>query len=258
MLATIVLGAVWAAMLALILERRIGAINDSIAGILSGDLRQRIPVARGGDDDDFKRLIVNFNHMLDRIAQLMEDLKQLSDNIAHDLRTPLTRLRNRLASIEFDGQGGRSEAVAQLLQESDELLATFNALLRIAQIESGNRRSGFAATDLVTILRDVCEFYEPLAADKEQTVSVALPPSCPACSIATCCSRPSRTCSTTRSSTRRRVATSRCGSMPARMSRRSALPTTAPAFPPPSATRCSSVSTASRRAAAAIRATAWG
>lgn len=179
MLATIVLGAVWAAILALILERRIGAINDSIAGILSGDLSQRIPVARGGDDDDFKRLIVNLNHMLDRIAQLMEDLKQLSDNIAHDLRTPLTRLRNRLASIEFDGQGGRNEAVAALLQESDELLATFNALLRIAQIESGNRRSGFAATDLVTILRDVCEFYEPLAADKDQQVSVVLPPSCP-------------------------------------------------------------------------------
>ncbi len=179
MLATILLGAIGAALMALILERRIGAINDSIAGILSGDLSQRIPVARGGDDDDFGRLIVNFNHMLDRIAQLMEDLKQLSDNIAHDLRTPLTRLRNRLAGIEFDAQGGRSEAVAELLAESDELLATFNALLRIAQIESGNRRSGFAATDLVTIMRDVCEFYEPLAADKEQKVSVALPPSCP-------------------------------------------------------------------------------
>jgi len=179
MLSTIVLGAIGAGLLVLILERRVGAINDSIAGILSGDLSQRIPVARGSDEDDFKRLIVNFNHMLDRIAQLMENLKQLSDNIAHDLRTPLTRLRNRLASIEFDQHGERDEAVTELLRESDELLATFNALLRIAQIEAGNRRSGFAQTDLVTILGDVCEFYEPLAAEKQQTVHVTLPPSCP-------------------------------------------------------------------------------
>jgi signal transduction histidine kinase len=176
MLATIVLGFIGAVLLLAILERRIAAINHSIGGILSGELGQRIPVGSG--DDDFTRLIVNFNHLLDRIAQLMEDLKQLSDNIAHDLRTPLTRLRNRLASIEFDEQGERSEAVAELLQESDELLATFNALLRIAQIESGNRRSGFAESDLVPILRDVCEFYEPLAGEKNQSVRVELPASC--------------------------------------------------------------------------------
>jgi len=177
MLATIVLGSIAAVLMAAILERRIGAINDSISGILSGDLSQRIPAVPDALDD-ITRLIVNLNRMLDRITQLMEDQKQLSDNIAHDLRTPLTRLRNRLASIEFDERGERSEAVAELLQESDDLLSTFNALLRIAQIESGNRRSGFADADLVPILRDVCEFYEPLAAEKSQSVSVELPAGC--------------------------------------------------------------------------------
>lgn len=176
MITTIVLGAIGAVCLALIMERRISGVNRSIATILSGDLSQRIPVAPV--DDDFARLIVNFNHMLDRLAQLMEGVKQLSDNIAHDLRTPLTRLRNRLASIELDELGNHRDSVAVLIEEADSLLATFNALLRIAQIESAQPRAAFAATDLVTILRDVCEFYEPLAAERGQSVDTVLPASC--------------------------------------------------------------------------------
>jgi signal transduction histidine kinase len=179
MLATIILGAISAAILSTILERRLKAINDSIATILSGDLSQRIPVGYSGGGDDYANLIVNFNHMLDRINQLMEGLKQLSDNIAHDLRTPLTRLRNNLASIELDELGNNRDVVAGLIEEADALLATFNALLRIARIESGNKRSAFAKTDMVTILSDVCEFYEPLAADKEQSLVVELPATCP-------------------------------------------------------------------------------
>jgi signal transduction histidine kinase len=176
-IATIVIGSIGALWLGLLIERRIATINRSIATILSGDLGQRIPVARAADDD-FARLIRNLNHMLDRIAQLMEGVKQLSDNIAHDLRTPLTRLRNGLSSIELDELGVQRETVAGLLEEADGLLATFNALLRIAQIESGNRRAAFAPTDMVTILRDVCEFYEPLAAERAQHVETAFPTSC--------------------------------------------------------------------------------
>jgi signal transduction histidine kinase len=130
MLATIVLGSIGAALLALLMERRIVGVNRSIAGILSGDLAQRIPVVNV-NDDDFARLIVNFNHMLDRIEQLMEGVKQLSDNIAHDLRTPLTRLRNGLASVELDELGEQRGTVAGLIEEADALLATFSALLRI-------------------------------------------------------------------------------------------------------------------------------
>lgn len=178
MLTTIVLGSVGAVLLVLITELRLRQVNRSISDILGGDLSQRIPVTGGHPDDDYTRLIVNFNHMLDRIAQLMEGLRQLSDNIAHDLRTPLTRLRNNLASIELDERGETREQVAGLIEESDALLATFNALLRIAQIESGNKRLAFAATDLATILRDVCEFYEPLAADKDQQVRLDLPAVC--------------------------------------------------------------------------------
>lgn len=165
MLATIVLGSIGAALLALLMERRIGVVNRSIAGILSGDLAQRIPVLNA-NDDDFARLIVNFNHMLDRIEQLMEGVKQLSDNIAHDLRTPLTRLRNGLANLEIDEPGTQRDAVASLIEEADALLATFSALLRIAQIETGNRRAAFASEDLATVLADVCEFYEPLALER--------------------------------------------------------------------------------------------
>ncbi len=178
MLATIVLGSVGAVWLALITERRLSSVNRSITEILGGDLSQRIPVSRGPADDDYMRLIVNFNHMLDRITQLMEGLRQLSDNIAHDLRTPLTRLRNKLTSIELDEHGETREQVAGLIEEADTLLATFNALLRIAQIESGNKRLAFAATDLTTILHDVFEFYEPLAAEKDQQVRLELPAAC--------------------------------------------------------------------------------
>ncbi len=179
MLATMIVGAIGAALLAMRLQRLIGGVNDSIAMILAGDLSERIPVRDDVREDDFNRLIVNFNHMLDRIGQLMANLQQLSDNIAHDLRTPLTRLRNRIAGLELDGDEVHREAVAGMLQESDDLLATFNALLRIAQIEAGSARSGFAATDVSLIVRDVCEFYEPLAAEKQQVVRIELPPACP-------------------------------------------------------------------------------
>ena len=178
MIATIVLGSLGAALLALLMERRIAGVNRSIASILSGDLAQRIPVVNV-DDDDFARLIVNFNHMLDRLEQLMEGVKQLSDNIAHDLRTPLTRLRNGLASVELDEAGEQREAVTGLLEEADALLATFSALLRIAQIESGNRRSAFCPNDIATIVHDVCEFYEPLAADRGLQVHSRLDGPCP-------------------------------------------------------------------------------
>ena len=177
MLATILLGSVGAALLALLMERRIGVVNRSIAGILSGDLARRIPVLNA-NDDDFALLIVNFNHMLDRIEQLMEGVKQLSDNIAHDLRTPLTRLRNGLANLETGGPGREQEAVASLIEEADSLLATFSALLRIAQIETGNRRAAFASDDLATVLADVCEFYEPLALERGLEVRTHLAAPC--------------------------------------------------------------------------------
>lgn len=167
----IVLGFVGGAIISYDTLKRVDSINESIARIMQGDLTERIPVTtRAGDD--FARLVQHLNRMLDRIQLLMEGVRQVSDNIAHDLRTPLTRLRNNLAELEQDVDAGQREQVEGLIDEADSLLSTFNALLRIAQVESGNRRSGFNAVELNAIAHDVIDLYEPLAADKEITVNL--------------------------------------------------------------------------------------
>jgi len=157
--------------------RRIEAINEASREIMDGDLARRIPATGAGDD--FDRLVGNLNRMLDRITGLMEAVRQVSDNIAHDLRTPLTRLRSRLELAR--AQQGRDDAEAragieQAIEEADSLLATFQALLRIARIEAEQRREGFAPVDLGQLLADVAELYEPVAAEKGQRVDLAIAP----------------------------------------------------------------------------------
>ncbi len=140
--------------------RRIEAINATGRRIMGGDLSQRIPT--GGSGDDFDQLADNLNAMLERIEALMEDVRRVSDNIAHDLRTPLTRLRSRLESLR--GMDADADpAIERALDEADALLATFNALLRIARIESGAQRAGFDVVALEALLEDVVELYEPVA-----------------------------------------------------------------------------------------------
>lgn len=142
--------------------RRLDVINATSREIMSGQLGQRIP--KTGSDDEFDELVSHLNAMLDRIEALMNDVRRVSDNIAHDLKTPLTRLRNELESIR-EGVGDAA-SVERALQDADSLLATFNALLRIARIESGRRRAGFTELDLATLARDVAELYQPVAEDK--------------------------------------------------------------------------------------------
>ncbi len=150
--------------------RRVEAIAQTGREIMEGDLSQRVPT--NGSGDDFDQLAANLNRMLERIEGLMAAVRQVSDNIAHDLRTPLTRLRTRLELAQAADPRQAREAVDQAVEDAEELLATFNALLRIARIESGSRRSAFATFDLAGLVHDVGELYEPLASDKGQQLIV--------------------------------------------------------------------------------------
>jgi signal transduction histidine kinase len=151
--------------------RRLEAINETSRQIMRGDLSRRIPTR--STDDDFDQLADNLNGMLDTIEQLMEEVRRVTDNVAHDLRTPLTRLRNRLEDLQGanPSDAGKVEAA---LADADGLLATFNALLRIANIESGRRRAAFESISLDQVVHDVAELYEPLAEEKEQKLEVSV------------------------------------------------------------------------------------
>jgi signal transduction histidine kinase len=155
--------------------RRIEAINETSREIVDGDLGRRIRTR--GTGDDFDRLADNLNGMLDRITTLMQRVRQVSDDIAHDLRTPLTRLRGQLELARAQLEQSPDEArafVDRAIEEADALLSTFNALLRIARIEGARRREGFAPVDLEPLLRDVAELYEPVAAERGQALELAL------------------------------------------------------------------------------------
>lgn len=143
--------------------RRIAAITGAAEAIIDGDLSHRVPVRGSGDDLD--HLASTFNRMLDRIQALMDSLKQVSSDIAHDLRTPLTRLRTRLESQLSRGEEGPDPAIEAALDDLDAILETFAALLRIAQIEGGARRAGFRPTDLSQVGRTVVEAFAPSAED---------------------------------------------------------------------------------------------
>src|SRR6185369_2519665 len=146
--------------------RRVDAMTETTRTIMGGDLSGRLPVAGTGDELD--RLAENLNVMLERIEALMHGLKEVSDNIAHDLKTPLTRLRNR-SEQALRAAGNEQEYRAALeatIEESDNLIATFNALLMIARAESGQARDNMKEFDATEIAHDICELYEPLAEQK--------------------------------------------------------------------------------------------
>src|SRR6202023_511501 len=150
--------------------RRIEAVSQTSRDIVNGDLQRRIPDR--GSGDEFDHLAASLNAMLNRIQTLMEGLRQVSNDIAHDLRTPLTRLRQRLELAQRHGASAlASEAVLdQALQDIDSILETFGALLRIAQIESGARRAGFTELDLGELLLTVTEVYQTSIEEKSQAL----------------------------------------------------------------------------------------
>src|SRR5579871_6662476 len=146
--------------------QRIDAMTGTTQRIMAGDLSGRLPVGRSGDELD--RLAGNLNAMLAQIEALMTGLKEVSDNIAHDLKTPLTRLRNRAeeALAKSGSEADYRAALERTIDESDGLIRTFNALLMIARAESGQARSDMTDFDAAEIAQGIQELYEPLAEDK--------------------------------------------------------------------------------------------
>ncbi|MFD1987764.1 ATP-binding protein [Mesorhizobium newzealandense] len=143
--------------------KRIDSVSEASRRIMGGDLSGRLPVTGAGDE--FDRLSENLNAMLARIATLNEGLKQVSDNIAHDLKTPLTRLRNR-AEATLSGKHKPTDyrqALEGTIAESDQLIKTFNAILMISRLEAGYSSENTNRVDLAEAVRDVVELYEPVA-----------------------------------------------------------------------------------------------
>lgn len=159
--------------------KRIDAMTETAQTIMAGDLAGRLPVAGTGDELD--RLADNLNAMLERIEGLMRGLKEVSDNIAHDLKTPLTRLRNRCeqALRSARGEPEYRAVLESTIGESDELIRTFDALLMIARAESGQARDNMLEFDAAAIARDVSELYEPLADEKGLALKVEAPAAAP-------------------------------------------------------------------------------
>lgn len=173
MIFMILLGIVGAVITTLMTLQRVEGINNTISTIMSGNLAQRVPILDA--QDDFGKLAKNLNAMLDKIESLMAGVRQVSDNIAHDLRTPLTRMHNHLTLLQrHDGSAEQQAVVDELINEAENLLATFNALLRISQVESGNRRSGFSSLNLAQVFIDAVELYEPLATEKSITLDLQI------------------------------------------------------------------------------------
>lgn len=154
--------------------RRIDTIRDTSTKIMSGNLSERVPVTKR--NDEFDGLATNLNAMLDRIEQLLQGLKEVTDNVAHDLKTPLTRLRNQAESALRDGasEETRERALEATIAESDRLIQTFNALLMIARAEAGAPSGALTDVDVSAVVADVAELYGPVAEDEGIVVETAV------------------------------------------------------------------------------------
>jgi signal transduction histidine kinase len=153
------------------IARRFAETRRTVDAIIAGDMQQRIAVT--GSADEFDRQAHAFNRMLDRIAELMDGLRNVSNDVAHDLRTPLARLRSRLATIAARADARTRDEVEQAIGECDAILAMVGAMLRIAEIESGRRTAGFTRVDLAALVAEIGEAMAPVAEDSGHDLVVA-------------------------------------------------------------------------------------
>ena len=153
--------------------RRLQSVTRTADTIMAGDLSQRIPEEHRLDE--FDALAGKLNAMLERIEQLMKSAREVTENVAHDLRSPLTRLRGRaeMALLKRDDPARQKEALQQAIEETDGIVATLNAILSIAQIESGARRE-WSAVDLAAVCQDAAELYEAAAEDRGLTFKTGI------------------------------------------------------------------------------------
>jgi signal transduction histidine kinase len=176
----LLLGLLGGALMSRNMLRRLDAINRAAGKIMAGDLARRVPVTGAGDE--FDMLAENLNRMLDRIERLMKGLREVTDSVAHDLRTPLSRLRNRLEETAARlaagaAAGSMADEIERAIAETDKLIGTFNALLLIAETDAGTARGTMKPLDLASVAADVAELYEPLA--EERGVALVLEPAEP-------------------------------------------------------------------------------
>jgi signal transduction histidine kinase len=161
---TIALGLVGGYIFSRTIMGRIESVTRTCRSIMSGDLSKRVPVGRR--NDELSQLSVSINSMLDQIERLMRGMQQVSESVAHDLRTPLTRLRSRLEnSLRHVDDPSQRTAIEGALEDADSLLATFAALLRVARAEAGTQKN-FVDIDLHTLAEEVADLYGPLAEEK--------------------------------------------------------------------------------------------
>ena len=174
--AALLLGLLGGALVGRGVTRRAAAMEAALARVEAGEIGHRLPARAGADE--FDRLARRINGTLDRLQGVMEALRQVTDDIAHDLRTPLNRLRQRLEAALRNAAGDTAwrEAAEGAIRECDHLLDVFAALLRIAQAESGARRAGFARLDLSDLAQAVAEVHATAAEERGQVLRTAIAP----------------------------------------------------------------------------------
>ena len=155
--------------------RRMRGVQSTAQAIIAGDLTRRIPL--DGSGSEFDRQAETLNQMLDRISELLVNLQQVSNDLAHDLRTPLARLRNDLESALDGDKAALRVGVKSAIAQADELLSLFSALLRISEIEAGKRKSQFARIDFIALVADIAETFAPAIEDAGRTLRFSAPTS---------------------------------------------------------------------------------
>jgi len=175
-LAACLLGLAGAMVLGNYLQQRLRSISGAAEAIIRGDIRERMPVS--GRRDEFDQLASTLNRMLDRIEGLLENLRQVSSDVAHDLRTPLARLRNRLeqGAVDHRESGRDREIIEDAIQRVDEVLSLFAAILRIAEVEGGETKRFFAPVDLSALASELAESYAPAIQDEGRTLLWSIEP----------------------------------------------------------------------------------